>query len=517
MTTFVTFIDNLLNRITMYRLVLYFLIALLAVAAIFGAIGVLPYSPLAIVFSTAVLLAVAWLTNQLFAKTFGAQPNVESVYITALILALIITPVVPQDGMGIAFLIWAAIWAMACKYIIAFKNKHLFNPAAFAVALTGFTIAQSASWWVGGNLPLLAFVLVGGLLVTRKIQRFDLVLPFFITALVTTVATSASTAAGNPLTTIENVVLHTPIFFFAFIMLTEPLTTPPTRTRRIAYGALVGLLFAPAIHLGSIYSTPELALLVGNLFSYAVSPKRKYVLALKEKTAVSEDTYNFAFAPAGGDVRSSMKFRPGQYMEWTLGHKKSDGRGNRRYFTIASSPTEPELHLGVKFYEKPSSFKRNLLALQPGDEIVGGQLAGDFTLPRNKRKKLVFIAGGIGITPFRSMIKYLTDRGEKRDIFLLYSNRTASEIAYTDVFDEAADKIGLRTVYAVTNPDEVPADYLYKGRIDARLITKVIPDYRSRTFYISGTHAMVSAFQKTLQEMGIPRKQIKIDFFPGFA
>ncbi len=63
-------IDGLLNRITMYRLVLYFLIALLAIAAIFGALGILPYSPVAIVFSTAVLLAVSWITNQLFAKTF---------------------------------------------------------------------------------------------------------------------------------------------------------------------------------------------------------------------------------------------------------------------------------------------------------------------------------------------------------------------------------------------------------------------------------------------------------------
>src|SRR5579864_9016470 len=102
-------IDRFLNRITMYRLTLYVLIAFLAIAALFGAFGLLPYSPLAIAFSVAVLLAVAWVTNGLFAKAFGAQPNVESVYITALILASIITPVMPTNGPGISFLIWAAI------------------------------------------------------------------------------------------------------------------------------------------------------------------------------------------------------------------------------------------------------------------------------------------------------------------------------------------------------------------------------------------------------------------------
>ncbi len=508
-----TFIDNLLNKITMYRLVFYVLIALLAVAAVFGAFGILPYSPLAILFSTAVLTGVAWVTNELFARAFNAQPNSESIYITAFILALIIAPVTPWGAganmMGVAFLIWAAVWAMACKYILAMDRKHVFNPAAFAVALTALTLNQSATWWVGGNLPLLAFVLVGGLLITRKIRRFDLVVSFFAVALTTIALTNTGSA---PLVSVEKAFLHTPIFFFAFIMLTEPLTTPPTRTRRIIYGAFTGLLFAPAIHIGSLYSTPELALLAGNVLSYLMSPKAKYAFTLKEKQQVSADIYNFAFATEG-----PIAFRPGQYMEWTLAHKKSDGRGNRRYFTIASSPTERDLHLGVKFYEPSSSFKKRLRELRPGEEVIGGQLAGDFTLPKNKKEKLVFIAGGIGITPFRSMIKYLSDRRERRNVVLLYSNRTADEIAYREVFDEAAQTIGLQTLYAVTDADGVLPPEYYRGRIDGNLIARAIPDYRERTFYISGTHAMTTAFRKTLRGMGIPARRIKTDFFPGFA
>jgi ferredoxin-NADP reductase len=497
------FIDRFLNRITMYRLVLYYLVALLAIAAIFGAFGILPYNPVTIAFTTLFLLFLAWTVNGIFAQIFKAQPNVESAYITALILALIITPGAPTDVSFVIFLVWAVIFAMASKYILTIGKKHIFNPAAIAVVITAFAMNQSASWWIGGNLPMMAFVVVGGLLVIRKLQRFDLVLAFLGGAAVSSLITNAS---YNPLSILQQVVLHTPIFFFAAIMITEPLTTPATRPWRIEYGALVGLLFSPAIHLGSVYSTPELALIVGNLFSYIVSPKIKQVLTLKKKTLVGENIYNFAFATENG---SPMKFAPGQYLEWTLGHTKPDNRGNRRYFTIASSPTEKNVHLGVKFYEPASSFKNAMLAFQPGEStIVAGSLAGDFTMPENRRRKLAFIAGGIGITPFRSMVKYLIDKNERRDVVLLYSNRTSAEIAYREVFDEAERKLGMKTVYVTTSID---------GRITPAFVKKEIPDYRERIFYVSGTRAMVVTMEKTLHELGIPRSHIKIDFFPGFA
>jgi ferredoxin-NADP reductase/Na+-translocating ferredoxin:NAD+ oxidoreductase RnfD subunit len=504
-----TFIDNFLNRITMYRLVLYVLVGLALIAALFGAFHILPYDPLSFFFSIAVLVAVAWITNKVFADAFKTQTNSESTYITALILALIISPVAPRDLMGVSFLVWAAIWATASKYIFALNKKHLFNPAAFAVALTALTINQSATWWIGGNLPMMAFVTLGGLLIVRKIRRGDLMIAFFIAAAISILA---GTPGGNLFGTLEKAALHAPLFFFAFVMLTEPLTTPPTRARRIVYGAFVGILFAPWVHIGGIYSTPELALLAGNILAYFLSPKSKHVLKLKRVENVGTGMYDFVFE------KPPLAFRPGQYLEWTLGHVGVDSRGNRRYFTIASSPTEPNLRLGVKFYEKPSSFKKKMLAMTPGEEIMAGQLAGDFTLPRDKKKKLIFIAGGIGITPFRSMVKYLSDRGEKRSVTLLYSNRTTAEIAYREIFDEAARTIGLKTIYTVTGAGETPPEENgRKGHIDGALIRHEIPDFRDRIFYISGTHAMVSAMETTLHDIGIPRKQIKTDFFPGFA
>jgi ferredoxin-NADP reductase len=271
----------------------------------------------------------------------------------------------------------------------------------------------------------------------------------------------------------------------------------------MVYGAIVGALFSPFIAIGPISSSPELALLVGNVFSFAVSPKGKRMLTLQKKEAVSNGIHHFTFVPD-----KKLSFRPGQYLEWTLGHDKVDSRGNRRYFTIASSPTEDTVQLGVKVYTPSSSFKTKLLALAPGDTIVAGQLAGEFILPKNPRQKLVFIAGGIGITPFRSMIKNLIDRGEKRDIVLFYSNRTRNEIAYRTLFDEATQKFGMKIIYTITDHGE---------RINADSIKKEVPDYRERTFYISGSHAMTNSLHKILRDMGVPQANIKTDFFPGLA
>jgi ferredoxin-NADP reductase len=506
------FIDRFLNNITMYRLVMYYLIILLAIAAIFGTFGILPYNPIAIVFSTLFLLVVAWAANGILARIMNAHPNTESVYITALILALIITPGMPNNVATVIFLAWAAVLAMASKYVFAIDKKHIFNPAAFAVAVTALAFGQTASWWIGGNVPMMAFVIIGGLLILRKIQRFDLGLTFFVFALASDILTHA---AFDPVSTIQKALIHTPLFFFASVMITEPLTTPPTRKWRMIYGAIVGALFSPFVAIAGISSSPELALLVGNIFSYIVSPKGKRVLILQKKEAISKDIFHFTFEDKAATRGKKLSFQPGQYLEWTLSGgnestsgQKADARGNRRYFTIASSPTEDTIQLGVKFYEPSSSFKKQLLAMRPGDTITAGQLAGEFTLPKDPRQKLAFIAGGIGITPFRSMIKDLIDRGEKRDAILFYSNRSADEVAYRDAFDDAKQKINMKTIYPITEGG---------SRLTADTIKKEIPDYGERVFYISGTHAMTNSFEKILREMGIPRAHIKTDFFPGFA
>jgi len=502
-------IDDFLNLITMYRLTLYILIFLLGAASVLGLFSILPFSFSSILFSSLFLVLMCWASNKVFSFIFKAQTNVESNYITALILALIVTPAKsPEDFL---FLGWVTILAMGSKYILTINKRHIFNPAALAVVITAFVINKSASWWVG-TFAMMPFVLVSGLLIVRKIKRMDLVLGFMAVALFAIYAFSLTKGLDLILIT-KNIFVDSPFLFFAFIMLTEPLTTPPTKSLRIWYGALVGFLFTPQIHFGSFYTTPEIALVAGNVFSYAVSPKVKVILKLVKKIQIAPDIYDFIFAP-----KKMISFIPGQYLEWTFSHPNTDSRGNRRYFTLASSPTEPDIRLGIKFYEKLSSFKKSLFDMDENSEIVASQLAGDFTMPKNPTGKYIFISGGIGVTPFRSIIKYLLDTNQKADIIHFFCDKIASEIVYKDVFTNAEWNLGIKTVSVLTDETQIPANWQGRiGRLNKQMIKEEVPDYLERIFYLSGPRGLVTGFENVLKEMGIRRNHIKTDFFPGFV
>jgi ferredoxin-NADP reductase len=179
-----------------------------------------------------------------------------------------------------------------------------------------------------------------------------------------------------------------------------------------------------------------------------------------------------------------------------------DGRGNRRTFTLASSPTEPEVHIGVKFYDPSSSFKQTLHNLQPGQSVSAGMLAGDFLLPSDNSQKLVWIAGGIGITPFRSHAKYLLDTNQQRDVVLFYMVASNDEVAYRDIWD-AAHNAGIKVYYST-------------GRLTPENLAEAVPDYAQRHFYISGPNAMVQNYKGLLKRAGVKRRRITTDYFSGY-
>jgi ferredoxin-NADP reductase len=359
---------------------------------------------------------------------------------------------------------------------------------------------------------MLPFVLPAGLLIVRKLGRFDLVLSFLLTALGITLFVDVFTGTDF-IATLQKVLLYSPLLFFSFIILTEPLTTPPTRRSRIFYGVIVGLLFAPQLHIGSVFVTPELAILLGNVYAFIVSPKSRLQLRIKERNRLTPDTYEFVFA-----APPRFKFQPGQYMEWTLGHNKPDERGNRRYFTLASAPTEHNIRLAIKFYKNTSSFKRAMLSLNRDSVLMASQLAGDFVLPDDPQQKCIFIAGGIGVTPFRSMIKYLLDRRQRRPITLFYASTRVEDIVYKDVFDRAQMELGIRTIYMVSDNKNLPAGWTGKvGRITPELIRATVPDYRNCVFYISGPRGMVDSFKDEINRLGAPGLDIRTDYFAGLA
>ena len=446
-------IDDILNKITMYRLVLYYLIFLWFFAFILSFFAVLPFTFLQFILSTFVVLVVCWITNKFFSLIFKTVTNLESVYISALILVLIITPF--RNISEIGFLILVSIFAMASKYILAINKKHIFNPAAFAVFATSVLSIGSVSWWVG-NQWMLPVVLIGGILIIRKIQRFILIFSFLAVSLFV-ISIFSFINGFNFLQIVFATILDSPILFFAFVMLVEPLTSPARKNLQTIYGIILGILFYPQISIASYYLTPEASLLIGNIFSYIVSPKYKLMLSLREKIKIAPDIYEFVF-----NLEKKIIFLPGQYLEWTLNLKNPDSRGNRRYFTIASSPTEENLKIGVKFYPDSSSFKKKLISVTENDKVFAGQLSGDFIIPKNNNQKLVFIAGGIGITPFRSMVKYLLDNKIKMPIVIFYSNKSKEEIVYKEIFDDTQEKLGIKTIYTLTDLDNIPKNWKVK-------------------------------------------------------
>ncbi len=371
---------------------------------------------------------------------------------------------------------------MASKYLVTVRRSHIFNPAAIAAVVVGLLGLVHATWWVG-TASLLPFTVLLGLLIVRKVRRFRLLGSFLLASLVLMLLLAVH--HGQPLGhSLINAFTSWPLVFFGTIMLTEPATMPATDSWRLAYGCLTGLLFAAQLKVGPLYTTPEVALVLGNLFAFAVSPRQTLVLRLKEKRQLAPRLYDFIFEPDQRPV-----FTAGQYLQLTLPHAHVDGRGNRHTFTIASSPTEPLLRLGIKFYEPSSSFKRQLQALNTGDTVQVGQFAGDFSLPKDPSEKLVFIAGGIGVTPFRSMLRYLIDTKQLRDIVLFYVVSDAAELVYRDDLDKAR-AYGLKVAPLVGQ------------RITKAILQREVPDYASRTYYISGPNAMVENLQFPAARVG---------------
>ena len=490
----------------MYRLLIYYLSGLLLAAMFFGAIGTLAYPPQMILLSASITVGVCYAVNYIFAKIYEAPSNTESALITGLILSLIITPM--SSLKDVTFLVAASGLAIASKYIITVGNKHIFNPAAIAVVLTAFGPKESASWWVG-SVALLPFVIAGGLLIIRKIRRATMLAVYLLAAICSVLAMAAITNhdAGA---TIQATLQHSSLFFLGFVMLTEPYTSPSTKMHRYVYAGIVGLLFSPLIQIAGVYSTPELALIMGNLYAFFVTPIAKTKVRITRRTMYGANTEDIELTP-----EYLFTYKPGQYIEMTLPHHGGDARGARRYFTLASSPTEDTLHLGVRYYDNGSSFKE---VLHDSDNALMslGQVGGDFTLPRDPNAKLAFIAGGIGITPFRSMVKYMTDTNDQRSAIVLYGERSAEDIAYKEVFEEARTKVGVATRYVLSSISATQ-DNIISGTISREFIESEIPDYASRIFYISGPQSMVEGIRRELRAMGVPRRNIKADYFFGYA
>ncbi len=501
-------IDSLLNNITMYRLVLYLLTGLSVIGILFGFLNILPYSGAQFSGSLVVILISSFLSNLLFAKIVKADTNVESFWITAFILFLVLAPIASSSDLIVTVLI--SVIAMGSKYFLTYDKKHIFNPAAIGMFLAGLFGYGNSIWWIGSAV-MLPFVFVAGLLIVRKIRRFRLFFTFIGVSIFTVTLFSLKNGV-NISDSLVQVFTSWPLIFFGTVMLTEPFTTPPNKKYRTIYGIIVGILFGSQFSIGPLFASPEFALIAGNLYSFIVSPKGKLILKFKERVELAPTIFEFVFIHNG-----PFKYLAGQYLEWTLPHKKPDSRGIRRYFTIASAPEEEFVKLGVKIIpSKSSSFKRALFDLKPGSRLTADQLAGDFTLREDSNKKFIFIAGGIGITPFRSMIQSQIKAGRTTEVILFYSASNIQEFVYKDIFKNA-EKLGVKTVYIYGGKEKATKNWTGEiGYITGDMIKKYAPDFKERVYYLSGPVAMVNNYKKLLTGVGLRSSQIITDYFPGF-
>ncbi|HEV8405489.1 MAG TPA: Rieske 2Fe-2S domain-containing protein [Nitrososphaera sp.] len=216
--------------------------------------------------------------------------------------------------------------------------------------------------------------------------------------------------------------------------------------------------------------------------------------------------------------RDDMDFSAGQFGYFKLEGVKNDPRGPIRHFSFASSPTEEE-YLMISTRIRDTPYKKKLASLEIGSPIQTWGPQGEFVLHDDNSKPAVFLSGGIGVTPFRSMIKYATDKHLPMKIVMFDSNRDERNILYRHEFDRwASQNRNLNVIYTVT--DQNPSVWTgEKGRINKEMINRHANEetLAKSIFYVCGPPAMLDAMHRLLQkDLQIPKERIKIEEFTGY-
>lgn len=231
---------------------------------------------------------------------------------------------------------------------------------------------------------------------------------------------------------------------------------------------------------------------------------------ITEKREIAEGTLFVRFDLSAQEAN----FKAGQFFFVRLiDPPYSDERANRRHFSIVNSPVEKNV-LAMATRMGVSAFKRSLQELPLSTEVEVGPIGGDFVLPENPTKPLVFMAGGIGITPFMSMLRYVREIPTVYKVTLIYSNRNKASAAFYDEIEQIASRYpNIKFIPTMTSD---PAWTGEKRRIDTELLKEYFPEPGFCDYYIAGPHRMVSAISDILPEVGINQSQIHTEKFSGY-
>ncbi len=494
-------LDRVTGRFTMYRTVTLLLLAITVNGFIVSFAGQLFYKPLELLVSGAVAVAVSMLGSWLFALLFRSTAHLESALITGLLLFIILEPSLePLQLLAIAI---AAVVASASKYLLAWRGRHIFNPAAIGALAVTVPVLTYGVWWVGSPF-ILPVVAIGAFIVLYRTRRLEMGVAFLVVVLIVYAVRWSLTGQGA-LEGFEAALLSAPFVFFAGFMLSEPLTMPPLKKQQLGYAVTIALLASLSFHVGPVYSSPQLALVVGNLVAFFFGQRRGIRLELVTKKQLTPATWEFSFSPS-----RPVRFTPGQYMELTVPHAKSDAKGLRRVFSISSAPGAL-ITFALKVSGEVSSFKRALLDLEPGSGVKGTLVAGDFVLPA-PGTPILLVAGGIGITPFASQLAHDKGIGVERDVVVAYAVSDPAELAYSDLLKASGARV---IIAAPTKPPRLPKGWVYAGpRLTGEVLTEHVPDLAARRSFISGPPSLVNALRVTLRGLGVRR--VTTDYFSGY-
>ena len=238
-------------------------------------------------------------------------------------------------------------------------------------------------------------------------------------------------------------------------------------------------------------------------------------LTLVKKEEVAKGVTSFTWR-----TDSPFAWKPGQYLYYTVTLPEKDPRGNVRHFTISASPTEGEIRLTTKLSD--SLYKKTLFELPVGAQINGSGPRGDFVLESEEASPQVFLAGGIGITPFRSFIKFAIDKNFKTPLHLLYSNSTPDEITFKAELDEwASAHPNIQVSYTITKPGESSAPWNgLTGRISSDMIEQALGTrgwaLDDTAFWLCGPSAFTEAMEAELAKLKIDLSKIETEQFTGY-
>ena len=237
-------------------------------------------------------------------------------------------------------------------------------------------------------------------------------------------------------------------------------------------------------------------------------------LQLVEKRVEAKNTQSFFWQP-----EKKIDYLPGQFFYFTIPKLAfEDSKGPTRHFTISSSPTEGEIIRFTTRIRDKSGYKQSLKNLTVGTQIEGQGPNGTFILDDKEPGPHVFLAGGIGITPFRSFIKYNIDKKINTVMHLIYSNSSPELITFRkELEDWSGNFANIKVQLTVSRPQDNKSSWEGPvGRIDEQLIGEHQKSLQSPTYWIAGPPVMVDAMENILQKLKVPSNKIRTEKFTGY-